>query len=96
MKQNLLRSKFCARSSQEATTDASSDSPVEIRAPSDRVVGEVLGILFVPKVFERVGPQQVAHGPERRWFLEPVQLLQISEKIYKRSHIFSFHELLRV
>lgn len=48
--------------------------PVEIGAASDCVVAKILLGLLVAKVFQGVGPQQVAHGPERRGLLEPVQL----------------------
>lgn len=48
--------------------------PVEIGAASDCVVSKVLLGLLVAKVFQGVGPQQVAHGPKRRGLLEPVQL----------------------
>jgi hypothetical protein len=48
--------------------------PVEIGASPDRIVGEVLGVLLVAEVLQRVGPQQVAHRAERGRLLEPVQL----------------------
>lgn len=37
--------------------------PVEIGAASHCVVCEVLLALLVPKVLQRVGPQQIAHRP---------------------------------
>ncbi len=40
------------------------------------VVTEVLRVLLVAKVLERVRPEQVAHGAERRGLLEAVQLGQ--------------------
>lgn len=55
---------------------------VEIGASSDRVVGEVFGVLLVAEVFERVGPEQVAHRPERGRLLEPVQLANVVQVVY--------------
>lgn len=46
--------------------------PEEVRAASDRVVVEVFGRLLAAVVLARVGPDQVAHGPERWRLLKPV------------------------
>lgn len=48
--------------------------PVKIRTASNAVVTEVLGVLFAAEIFQRVRPEQIAHGAERRRLFEPVQL----------------------
>lgn len=47
-------------------------SPVEVGAASHCVVCEMLLALLVPKVLQRVGPQQVAHRAVRRRLFESV------------------------
>ncbi len=47
---------------------------VEVGAPPHRVVREVFRVLLVAEVLQRVGPQQVAHGAERRGLLEAIEL----------------------
>ncbi len=47
---------------------------VEVGAAAHAVVAEVLRVLLVAKVLQGVGPQEVAHGPERGGLLEAVQL----------------------
>lgn len=49
-------------------------SPVEVRAASHRVVAEIFLGFLVAKVLQGIRPQQVAHGPESRRLLEPIQL----------------------
>lgn len=49
-------------------------SPVEVGAAAHGVVCEMLLALLVAEVLQRVGPEQVAHGPVRRRLLEAVQL----------------------
>ena len=53
---------------------AASGVAVEVGATSDRVVGKVLCILLITEVFERVGPQKIAHGSEGRRLFEAIQL----------------------
>lgn len=53
--------------------------PVEIGAASDSVVAKVLLGLLVAKVFQGVGPQQVAHGPKRWRLFKPVQLGHVKQ-----------------
>lgn len=52
----------------------SSASPVEVGAASHRVVAEIFLGFLVAKVLQRVGPQQVTHGPESRRLLKSIQL----------------------
>lgn len=56
-------------------------SPVEVGATPHGVVWKVFGVLLVAKVLERVGPEQVAHGTERRRLLEPVQLAHVVQRV---------------
>ena len=46
------------------------DLPVEIRATPDSIVSEVFIGLLGSKIFAGVGPQEVAHWPERGRFLQ--------------------------
>lgn len=46
--------------------------PVEVGTPSHCVVCKMLLALFIPKVLQGVGPQQVAHGPIRWRLFESV------------------------
>lgn len=51
-----------------------SASPVEVGAASHRVVAEIFLGFLVAEVLQRVGPQQVTHGPESGRLLKPIQL----------------------
>lgn len=52
------------------------DEPVIVGTSSHRVVAKVLLCGFLcPKVFQRVGPQEVTHRAKRRRFFEAIQLL---------------------
>ncbi len=48
--------------------------PIKIRTTSNGVVSKVFTILFIVKIFQRISPEEIAHGTERRRFLEPIQL----------------------
>lgn len=44
-------------------------------------MGEVLGILFVPKVLERIRPEKVAHGSKGGRLLEAVQFPDVVQGV---------------
>lgn len=54
----------------------------EVGAPAHRVVREELVGLLVAKVLQRIGPEQVAHGPVGRWFPEAIQLRKSAQMHY--------------
>uniref|UniRef100_A0A182J1E9 Uncharacterized protein n=1 Tax=Anopheles atroparvus TaxID=41427 RepID=A0A182J1E9_ANOAO len=47
---------------------------VEVRTPAHGIVRVEVRVLLVAEVLERVRPEQITHGAERRRLLEPVQL----------------------
>jgi hypothetical protein len=42
-------------------------------------MSKVFRVLFVAVVFERIGPEEIAHGPVWRRLLEPVQAADVVE-----------------
>ena len=48
--------------------------PVEIGTSAYRIVREPLRVTLIAKVFEWIGPEQVAHWPECGWLFEAIQL----------------------
>lgn len=64
--------------------------PVEVWAPSDCVVSEVFLALFIAKVLQWIRPKQIAHRPERRGLLKPVQLGHNDKNIIQNTEIHHF------
>lgn len=46
-------------------------------------MAEVLGIFFIPIIFQWIRPEQIAHGTKRRRLGEPVNLKSKDSKTYE-------------
>ena len=65
--------------------------PVEVGAAPDGVVSKVFLCFLIAKVLQRVGPQEVTHGPERRRLFEPVQLGHTGKE-ENQNHTYTLRE----
>lgn len=70
----------------------------EVRATSDVIVDEEVVSLFLPELFERIGPEDVAHQSVCGWFAETINLRQsevetnlpvLQRTLFRSSNVWS-------
>ena len=60
--------------------------PEEIRTAAHTVVGVMLRCLFIAEVFERIGPQDIAHRTECRRLFKPIDLRKDKDENLPSCH----------
>lgn len=59
----------------------------EVGTATHRVVGEEIATLLITKILQRIGPQQITHGPIGGWLPEAIQLPATEMKMKTKTKL---------